>query len=127
MAPAEEETILDTGKRSISSYSLIIVGSFWLLFGTSAGISQGFSGSDTQLTPIFEALFPPPGAVVYRADFAWNIVGALLLSCGLLSYIYTREKAVRYPRIRTAAVIVTSIFFFYGLLALSGGLFSHYV
>ncbi len=65
--------------------------------------------------------------MVYRADFAWNIIGALLLSCGLLSYIYTREKAVRYPRIRTAAVIVTSIFFFYGLLALSGGLFSHYV
>jgi hypothetical protein len=119
---------LDTGKRSISSYSLIIIGLFLLLFGALAGMYQKSSGNSTEggLVLLFEVLFPPPGTVLYHTDFTWNIIGALLLSSGLLFYKYTREKAVQHPRIRTAAVVVTSILFFYGLFALRGGLFFHY-
>ena len=89
---------------------------------------QKSSGNSIEggLVLVFQVLFPPSGTLVYHTDFTWNIVGALLLSSGLLSYKYTREKAVQFPRIRTVALVATSLLFFYGLFALRSGLFFHY-
>jgi hypothetical protein len=112
-------------RRSIASYSLILIGMFWALFGTSATISHGSSGSDSPIVLIFQVLIPQAGSTVVRADFTWNLVGILLVFLGFLSYRYTREKIGPHTAIKRAAVIGTSMLFFAGLLWLDQSLYFH--
>ncbi|MDV3292645.1 MAG: hypothetical protein LYZ70_00055 [Nitrososphaerales archaeon] len=116
----------DKGGKNIASYSLLIIGLFWAIFGTSALITKENNGSDSSLRPIFLVLFPPPGDVVIRADFTWNLIGVFLILLGLLSYKFTREKIGRYLAVRRVAVVGTSILFLYGSFTLNHGLFFHY-
>jgi hypothetical protein len=119
--------VSDERKRNIASYSLMVVGLFWALFGTSATISQGSSGSDSSLRFILQVLAAPPGAVVTRVDFIWNLIGVFLILLGMLSYKYTREKTMRrYQTFRRVAVAGTSILLFFGLLVLNTALFFRY-
>ncbi len=113
--------------RSIASYSLLIIGSYWVLFGTSALVSRGSSASYSSARPLFAVTIPLPGTVVGQADFTWNLVGAFLIILGILSYKYTREKNARYLTARRVAVIGTSILLFYGLAALNYSRYSYYL
>jgi hypothetical protein len=121
--------VLNERAGSIASYSLIIIGLFWILFGTSATICQNNCTSSRTggLVPIFEALIPFPGTWVIRADFAWNLVGVLLMSLGLLSYKYTRERIVPHPGIRKVAIVGAAIILFSGIFMLNTALESQYI
>lgn len=121
--------MLNERAGSIASYSLIVIGLFWTLFGTSATICQNNCSTTHTggLAPIFEALIPFPSTTVIQADFAWNLFGVLMMSLGLLSYRYTKERILSHSGIRKVAIAGAAIILFSGMFLLYTALQFQYI